>query len=827
MHKSWIVAALLLASLSLHAEEQCDLSTQPAATLLLPYFEVDFNAPQTTARTTLFSVINTSPRPQIARVTLWTDWSYPVLSFNVFLTGYDVQSVNLYDILGPRGTIVLQERTTGSASLPNDANPHFLPSASAACANLPGTIPAPLLQDVRTALTTGTSSSCGTVRVGGVHANAIGYATVDVVATCGTKLPNDFAYYNELLYDNVLAGDWQILNPNPLTGNYAGGDPLVHIRAFPEGGPAGVLTPTELPFTFYNRFLPHQARDVARMDRRQPLPSSFAIRYIQGGTGAFNTNFQIWREGVTGSTANCRDYGANNGSAMTVSDLVRFDEHENPTTNAGGIIICTFPSTIVTLPSASSTPSSAGIFPPLSGAAGDVGGWMFLNLTNRGSANYSVYAPRACVARPSQNWVVTSMTAEGRYQVAYDGTPLGNACNAAPAVTNATNPIKPLREETGSCDIATLPAATLLLPYFEVDLNAPAAVAKTTIFTVTNTTRLPQIAHATIWTDWGFPVLDFNIFLTGYDVQSINLYDILGPQGVIGSRNGTTNEIEPGARSLDNDGNPKFNPRSAFTCSILPGFIPANILADIRTGLTTGAYSTCGKTRIGGTHANATGYVTVDVVSDCTVTLPPDPKYFRDEVLFDNVLTGDYAWINPSPATGNYAGGNPLVHIRAVSEPQAKSFYERFTTLDRRQPLPSQFAARYIEGGTNAFNTDFAIWRETSAGSLAACRDFAQNAALPLGGVVRFDEHENPTLLASDCPPLFCTPTGSALPLTSRTSSASPVFPPLNATSGDVGGWMYLDLGPRQNWVTVSMSADGRFSTAFDAVTLANGCSTK
>ena len=46
-------------------------------------------------------------------------------------------------------------------------------------------------------------------------------------------------------------------------------------------------------------------------------------------------------------------------------------------------------------------------------------------------------------------------------------------------------------------------------------------VRRTTLFTITNVTRLPQIAHVTVWTDWSFPVLDFNIFLTGYDVQGI------------------------------------------------------------------------------------------------------------------------------------------------------------------------------------------------------------------------------------------------------------------------------------------------------------------
>src|SRR6185369_14227085 len=77
-----------------------------------------------------------------------------------------------------------------------------------------------------------------------------------------------------------------------------------------------------------------------------------------------------------------------------------------------------------------------------------------------------------------------------------------------------------------SCDIAVMPAATLLLPYFVVDVGSPAAGAKTTVFTVINTSREPRIARVTLWTDLAFPVLNFNLFLTGYDAQAINLYDV-------------------------------------------------------------------------------------------------------------------------------------------------------------------------------------------------------------------------------------------------------------------------------------------------------------
>jgi hypothetical protein len=76
-----------------------------------------------------------------------------------------------------------------------------------------------------------------------------------------------------------------------------------------------------------------------------------------------------------------------------------------------------------------------------------------------------------------------------------------------------------------SCDIALLPAATLLFPYFEVDLTSQSG--DTATFTVTNVSPEERIAHVTLWTNRAYPVIDFNIYLTGYDVQSIDLRDVL------------------------------------------------------------------------------------------------------------------------------------------------------------------------------------------------------------------------------------------------------------------------------------------------------------
>jgi hypothetical protein len=368
-------------------------------------------------------------------------------------------------------------------------------------------------------------------------------------------------------------------------------------------------------------------------------------------------------------------------------------------------------------------------------------------------------------------------------------------------------------------------------------------------------TVIPQIAHVTVWSDWSYPVLDFNIFLTGYDVQAVNMYDVIA-RGLIAPERGTSNANTPGSRSLNNlSGNTNFLSTAAANCSpsSLPVQIPANILADVQTGLTTGAYSLCGTSRIGGTHANAIGYVTIDLAATCSFSLPTEPTYFTGEMLFDNVLIGDYQQVNPHAAVGNYAQGNPMVHLRAIPEggtvgstPGTNlpyTFYDRYAPnfnrrMDRRQPLPHVFSARYIQGGTNGFATDFKIWREGVTGAAAACSSYINNRGLGVAEAVRFDERENPTTTAPQViispfsPGTFTTPETSALPSTSTS------FPPL--TSGDVAGWMYLNLDNRaalatanpystvrasQNWTIVSMFAEGRYSADFDATWLGNGCS--
>jgi len=485
-------------------DDSCDIGVAPAATLLLPYFEVDLGTAGT-GRTTLFTITNVSPYAQVAHVVLYTDWSFPVLDFNIFLTGYDVQPINLFDVI-VRGII---GSTTGtSTSSPNainaggltpnriapnagstgsnpnigtqpflassadfNGNPQFLGSVTTNCApgRLPGQLPPQIQTDVRALLSVGRSTGAGITctgpggeqQVGGNHGGnvAIGYATVDVAATCSVALPVDPGYFTgEILFDNVLIGDYQDVNQSTAAGNYAGGNPMVHIRAVPEGGPAAAApVPTNLPFTFYDRYLGGAATSAARtVDRRQPLPSAFAARWISGSTAAFETQYKIWREGFTTNTAGgaaaCTDYVIN--STIPLVEIVRFDERENAGIQGSGLIFSPPTVTSPTLPETSRNAVTGSLFPVVAGST-DVGGWMYLNLNNGGDAfassalgftPYNATRPGFGVGAGaagffprdvSQNWVIIAMFAEGRYGVDYDAAWLGNGCSPALPATSA------------------------------------------------------------------------------------------------------------------------------------------------------------------------------------------------------------------------------------------------------------------------------------------------------------------------------------------------------------------------------------------------------
>ncbi|HWS71774.1 MAG TPA: hypothetical protein VN605_06645, partial [Thermoanaerobaculia bacterium] len=316
-----------------------------------------------------------------------------------------------------RFPVTFTDTPPGPASAANNSNPSF--QADFGCTRMGGRLFGLQLEQLQNMLSKGIrdGSDCP---IGTPHKTAVGYVTIDVISGCSGATPLHADYYREvLLFDNVLTGDYERINPNSETGNYAGGNPLVHLRAIPEGGSAGVAANVPMPYTFYDRYTPPEAR---KLDRRQPLPSSFAARFIEGGDTGFLTNLAIWREGVVGRSNDPCDYAKNAKMPVPKASIVRFDEHENATVLA---LDQSMPS--VSVIATQKTP----LLPPQAGS-GDVAGWLWLSLDHGGgrAAENNPYS----LNRPSQSWVTIQMYAEGRYAVDFDATALANGCTVAPPV---------------------------------------------------------------------------------------------------------------------------------------------------------------------------------------------------------------------------------------------------------------------------------------------------------------------------------------------------------------------------------------------------------
>ncbi|MFI5119350.1 MAG: hypothetical protein ACHQM4_03010, partial [Thermoanaerobaculia bacterium] len=104
---SVLIALVLLAVAGTGYAVTCAYDNVPAATLLVPYFKVSLNgatgAPIPSGGTdTLVSIVNVSTPGVIAHVTVWNKYSKAVIDFNLPLTGKDVVSFSMKDIMNGR-----------------------------------------------------------------------------------------------------------------------------------------------------------------------------------------------------------------------------------------------------------------------------------------------------------------------------------------------------------------------------------------------------------------------------------------------------------------------------------------------------------------------------------------------------------------------------------------------------------------------------------------------------------------------------------------------------------------------------------------------------
>lgn len=357
----------------------------------------------------------------------------------------------------------------------------------------------------------------------------------------------------------------------------------------------------------------------------------------------------------------------------------------------------------------------------------------------------------------------------------------------------------------GDCSSGAVPAATLLIPYFEVDLNS--VDRQTTLFAVTNAGSEATLAHIVIWTDWGVPTLTFDLFLAANDVQTINLRDVFTgilPHTGGGSFTGCTNPLT------------------------LPA-LDAIAIAALRqqhTGQPDEAGHCAGSGRAG---ANvATGFVTIDVAQQCSdsITYPGHAGYFAaggtGVAGNANVLVGDFFLVDTSE---NYAQGNEAVGLVADAARfggQPATFYSAWVAQsgdDARAPLGTRYRSRYMNGGAFSGGTDLIVWAApdlpTPEASTCGARPAAVNACQFLR-TTAVDEaaHAQP-------PVSHFVVTEIAARLTVGSSDV-PVVEPFGFVDLENAiqvGCVFEPIGetPLQLWVMPVSSASGRFSVGLNA----------
>ena len=324
------------------------------------------------------------------------------------------------------------------------------------------------------------------------------------------------------------------------------------------------------------------------------------------------------------------------------------------------------------------------------------------------------------------------------------------------------------------------PSATLLIPYFQATFNADGTIQGTgaaaldTLVTIGNASQAPMIAHVSVFSERTELVLDFNIALTGFDIQSFSVASVLRgnlPQtpintahvsnvkdsnqvtitGDVCQRN-SSSVVYPATGGFlrvkpTSPANPLDN--ALATAQYPAGPFASAFLFQVLDSLdTTPDSNICGGTNT--TIANPIhGYITIDHVNYCTLANPNDNTYYTNDAIgMENNLWGDYIFTS---GAGLNTIGFAAVSIEADASlsdvtaapttissvaPGRRTFYRRYVQPlgdplgclnlfplpqsgfdcgggDQREPLGLKYAARWFDNAPSV-TSFFNVWRGSS-----------------------------------------------------------------------------------------------------------------
>lgn len=351
-----------------------------------------------------------------------------------------------------------------------------------------------------------------------------------------------------------------------------------------------------------------------------------------------------------------------------------------------------------------------------------------------------------------------------------------------------------------TCTVDQRPGASLLVPYFQVSVGDDGHVLATgpdaldTIVTIMNASAAPMIAHVNVYDRYSVLQLDFNVALTGFDVQPMRISDIItGFLPVTTNGDGDDACQRNGGASVypDPDGFLRVRPLApatgqdntqATTTYSVPAF-NFDLLSALQYNCVTDDLD----------H-NAIGYIVIDHANYCNLSDPTDSNYYyNDAIGMENNLWGEIIFtsgdglptygistvnLETSTQLGFLAEFDPFTPVR--------TFYARYWDAifeappgscpncggggdndllvtspwnvgfgDQREPLGLKWAVRWFDAGT-AVTTNFQVWRSSPA---AAAADLADcEVEEPTVTLIFFDEDENTTTQGT-CPSPCTNPT--------------------------------------------------------------------
>ncbi|MCD4750872.1 MAG: hypothetical protein K8R59_15975 [Thermoanaerobaculales bacterium] len=302
------------------------------------------------------------------------------------------------------------------------------------------------------------------------------------------------------------------------------------------------------------------------------------------------------------------------------------------------------------------------------------------------------------------------------------------------------------------CASDAAPGSSLVFPFIVFDYSG-ATTFKNTVIGITNTGAEAQIVHIVLWTDTGTPILNFNIVLSGYDVESFDIGDMLVsgilpvtgtsgaleitgdvfPRGPVIPATGldepdSTVTVLDRCNEADHIGYPAYDPITQPVLELFQIWLQRSQTEDRYHQLCTGGIYSLGDWFEGRTTADPTWmWMTADVVWTCNRMFPDQAQYWQDgpsqnpafsengaQRMVANVLMGDVQWFDLE--SGWHESGL-AIHLEAdstlgdssINSPvlnpttgMPQSFYHALSSpngsSDLREPLPTAWAFRYVSG---------------------------------------------------------------------------------------------------------------------------------